>query len=283
MITRLLTRKVIIIAIAAALVSGFTVTAATLFSKQQVGLLEQTSLPRANDQVLGILNDFFESPMIVEHMLYSGATSDPHTYGQGYLDLRNGCTLETNIIGALYAVDLKSDGATVWQRSTKRETGSQGNWEVALPLTSNINSPLLGLTGNPSTLYCSLRDISRVLVAKDGGGYDVDRDALAQLLAQRRSTELSSMYVLAGQSPAELPEFKTSMVDVDPTLALLEKIVIEQQSADYMKIIFVGTGNVMLDEISLTRTSERSLTPPQGIENRTDRQDEARLYLGLDD
>lgn len=240
------------------------------------------SLPTSNTEVVSTFNRFLTTPTSIEHKLFQDAGGDAHTYGQGYIDLRSGCSYGINLTGALYSVDLISDGASLWQRSTKRETGSQGNWEQALPLTSNINSPLLGLTGNGTLMYCNLRDISRVLVAKETGGWDVDRGALANLLAQRRTDELAAMYILAGKTAADAPVVDPSQLGVEAALARLDRVMIEQPSDFQLKILFIGKGEFLMEEITLSRASEQTISAPAVVEQRGDRTEEARQLLGIE-
>jgi hypothetical protein len=275
--------KPMLLAVAISLFSVLAGSVVLISSNRANTSMEIRSLPSANEEILSTLNSFLSSPNSVEQKLYQRDNGDAYTYAQGYLDLRAGCSYNISITGSLYLVDLISDGVNLWQRSTKRETGSQGNWEEALPLTSNINSPLIGLTGNSSKIYCDLRDIARVLVPKQGGGWDVDREALATLLAQRRTGELTKMYLLAGKLASEAPSISPSMIDVGSSLTGLDRIMIEQPSEFQLKILFIGEGEMLIDEITLSHVSEQKVAIPSSVEQRGDRTEEARLLLGIVD
>ena len=275
--------KPVLLAVAISIFSVFTGSVVLITSNKASTSMVTVSLPKANEEILATLNSFLSTPNSIEHKLYQRDNGDAYTYAQGYIDLRSGCSYSVSITGSLYLVDLVSDGENLWQRSTKRETSSQGNWEEALPLTSNINSPLIGLTGNSSKLYCNLRDIARVLVPKQGGGWDVDRNALASLLAQRRTDELTEMFLLAGKLASDAPLISPSKINVSGSLTGLDRIVIEQPSEFQLKILFIGEGEVLIDEISLSHVSEQTVTIPASVEQRGDRTEEARQLLGIID
>ena len=275
--------KPILLAVAIFLFSVIAGSVVLISSNKVNTSMETLSLPHANEEILATLNTFLSSPNSIEQKLFQSNNGDAYTYAQGYIDLRSGCSYSVSITGSLYSVDLVSDGKSLWQRSTKRETGSQGNWEEALPLTSNINSPLVGLTGNSSKLYCNLRDIARVLVPKQGGGWDVDSNALASLLAQRRNDELTEMFLLAGKLASEAPLISPSKINVAGSLTGLDRIMIEQPSEFQLKILFIGEGEILIDEISLSHVSEQTVTIPTSVEQRGDRTEEARHLLGIVD
>jgi len=278
----LLKSKLVLGAVVVVLLSVVAVSVVLFSMSRNTTEAQVGSLPQSNAEVLATFNRFLTTPTSIEHKLFQDAGGDAHTYGQGYIDLRSGCSYGINITGALYSVDLISDGAALWQRSTKRETGSQGNWEQALPLTSNINSPLLGLAGNGTLMYCNLRDISRVLVAKETVGWGVDRDALANLLAQRRTDELAAMYILAGKTAADAPVVDPAKLGVDALLAKLDRVMIEQPSDFQLKILFIGKGEFLMDEITLSRASEQTISAPDVVEQRGDRTEEARQLVGIE-
>ena len=270
--------------ILAAIISLFSLLIGSVVffsSKDTNSSMGTKSIPPANNEILATLNTFLSSPNSIEQKLFQLDNGNVYTYAQGYLDLRDGCSYTINITGSLYSIDLVTDGVNHWQRSTKRETGSQGNWEAVLPLTSNINSPLIGLSGNSSKIYCNLRDIARVLVPKQGGGWDVDRNALASLLAQRRSEELAELFILAGKLGSEAPIITPSMINLNSSLIGLDRIMIEQPTDFQLKILFIGEGEILIDEIILSHVSEQIVNIPTLIEQRGDRTKEIRLLLGI--
>jgi hypothetical protein len=271
----------------AAVIGAFAVAitgVSFVVARNQDKVTASASLPPTDTNLNSRLGSFLSVPVQFEHKIFDVTNTDPHTYVQGYMDLTTSCSYDAVLTGALYSVELRSNGTSLWQRSTKRETGAIGGWELSLPLNSNVNSPLLGLSGNPSSLYCQLKDISRVLRSgTELNSFTVDTSALAQLTALRRSEEIAAMYVLAGEDPATAQSLSPAEVNVEPIVALLEKVVVEQQDQSTLRITMVGAGNRRLDEITLRHTETRQVSAPAPVEARTTRQQAGRMILGLTD
>lgn len=239
-----------------------------------------SSLPQKEVKAAATLDSLLNGPVTFDHNMYAGDYG-AQSFGNGYLDLRDDCQMEATYTSALYAVDIKVVDSSVWQRSTKRETNLTGPWEKALPLNSNVNSPLLSLAGNPYTMLCALRDITRPLQAS-GNEYVVDPAALDVMVQAVRLNEMTLLLSRIGTPKDEISsrlanlEFGASILSEK-----LERVVLEQTTADSLRIIVVGNGNRMLDELVIRRAAEKPVTGPVEVNMSTDEATTVRKMFGL--
>jgi hypothetical protein len=245
--------------------------------------LAGAELPAEDPALLAVLREYFKQPVQLQHRTFTRDRTEPVVTGLGTLDLRDTCRFDLTFTGALYQVEMHTDGRQLLTRNTKRETGSQSSWESALPLTSNLNSPILALAGNPTSLHCNLISLARTLRSAEGG-YVIDSRALVSLLAAQRQQELSALLVLAGADAAERDSVLAgARVDATTLLALIEQVVIELDQRGTMRIAVIGDGGRVLDELLMRHIAEPTMQSPGPIEQRGDQQAAARRLLGLAD
>jgi hypothetical protein len=244
--------------------------------------LSAASLP-AEDPALAVqIRDFLSGPVQVQHRLFTRNLGEPVLTGLGHVDLSAECRFDVVYTGPLYQVEMRSEGGQLWTRSTKRETGSQSAWELNLPLATNINSSVFALAGNPSLLYCNLGSIARSL-RLDGTSYQVDRDALSQLLAAQRQQELSALLVLADASAEERAQVMAgAKVDTSVLMGLLESVVVETDNRGTMRIAVTADGGRVVEELMLRRTDAMNFESPAASGSRGDQRAQSRTILGLD-
>lgn len=274
-------RLIAILAVAAVVLIGGAGTLA--FYQQRDGLLGNTvsELPPKDARAAAVLDNMLTGPVSFEHNLYAGDYG-AQTYGAGYLDISSGCTMDAAYTGALYTVELRAKDGNFWERSTKRETKLLGDWETVLPLNSNMNSILATLAGNPYTMLCELRDLTRSITA-DSDIYTLNAHALTQMVTKRRVGELAKLMTLAGMTPDAISEkTKNLKFDLVETTGLFEKVYFEQNGPDALRIVAVGNDNRILEELVIRRATSRVIATPASAIDRGDRVAEIRAMLDLD-
>jgi hypothetical protein len=245
--------------------------------------LVDAKLPTEEPQLAAELRSFLSQPVQLQHRTFTRDRSEPVVTGIGYLDLSDGCLYDVIYTGALYQVEMRSDGGQLWTRNTKRETGSRSEWESALPLTTNLNSPIFALAGNPSLLHCNIVSLSRTL-RSDSSGYRPDPDALTDMLAVQRQQELSALLVLAGADAGESAALLAgSQVSGGILPTVIESVSVENDGRGTMRIVVTGDGGRVLDELLMRQVAVRPFETPQPVEQRTDQRLQARTLLGLSD
>jgi hypothetical protein len=245
--------------------------------------LVDAKLPIEEPQLAAQLRAFLSQPVQLQHRTFTRDRSEPVVTGIGYLDLSEGCFFDVVYTGALYQVEMRSDGRQLWTRNTKRETGSRSEWESALPLTTNLNSPIFALAGNPSLLHCNIVSLSRTL-RSDSSGYRPDPDALTDMLAVQRQQELSALLVLAGADAGESAALLAgSQVSGGILPTVIESVSVENDGRGTMRIVVTGDGGRVLDELLMRQVAVRPFETPQPVEQRTDQRLQARTLLGLSD
>ena len=245
--------------------------------------LVDAKLPAEEPQLAAQLRTFLSQPVQLQHRTFTRDRSEPVVTGIGYLDLSDGCLYDVVYTGALYQVEMRSDGRQLWTRNTKRETGSRSDWENALPLTTNLNSPIFALAGNPTLLHCNIVSLARTL-RTDGSGYRPDAGALTDMLAVQRQQELSALLVLAGADAGESTSLLAgSQVSGGILPTVIESVSIENDGRGTMRIVVTGDGGRVLDELLMRQVAVRPFENPQPVQQRADHRSQARTLLGLSD
>lgn len=244
--------------------------------------LGDAELPSEEAALADTFRRFLTAPVQLQHRVFTRDRTEPVVTGLGFLDLTSGCRFEVTYTGALYQVEMSSDGRQLLTRNTKRETGAQSPWQLQLPLTANLDSPLFALAGNPSLLYCNLTSLSRS-VRNESDGYRIDAPSLAALLASQRQQELNALFVLASVPEADRVEMlRDARVDVTPLTTLLERLTVEDDGRGTMRITVIGDGGRVVDELLLRHTSAPAFTYPVSEDAGVDLADQARRILGVD-
>jgi hypothetical protein len=244
--------------------------------------LTSAEIPDEDAPLSALFREYFVQPVQLQHRTFTRDRSEPVVTGLGYLDLSEGCRFDITYTGALYQVEMYSDGRQLFTRNTKRETGSQSLWEVSMPLTSNLNSPVLAMAGNPTLLHCNLLSLARTL-RTDGETLRIDPEAFVSLLAAQRQQEIGALLVLADAGADEGNALlATSSVDASSFLALVEQVTIDRDDRGTLRITVLGDGGRVLDELTMRHTPSAVFRTPEPLEQRTDLQSQARRFLGID-
>lgn len=213
-----------------------------------------------------ILTKFLAAPVLFEHTLYSGDYGS-QSFGNGYLDISSGCSIDAGYTGPLYTVEFRANELSVlWQRSTKRETNLVGDWEVSVPLRGSVSSNLFSLTGNSSDLLCHLKDLSYSISHDSGNTYIINSKNFKELVSLRNSEEIKMLLKSIGQDESDIIKtLKQGYYDLDSMVTPIESVVLEEITKDSLRIAVIGNSNRILEEIMLRRTSSRTVSTPSPI------------------